>query len=71
MRERNTLHAEVRIDDQVAGEDLGRHYLTHLSVDHLLPRVRRVGHHEAEVEAVLLDHLVLHRHHLADRKLVH
>ena len=60
MRKRNALYAEVRIDNQVAREDLSGHDLTYLGVDDLLPGVCSVRHHEAKVKAVLLNDLVLH-----------
>ena len=71
MRERDAFHAEVCINDEVAGKDFCWHDLADLGVDDLLPRICRVRHNEAKVKSELLDHLPLHRHDLADWKLVH
>ena len=71
MSERNPLHTEVRVDDEVSGQHLSRHDLANLGIDDLLPGVGSVGHYESKIEAKLLNYLPLHRHDLLDRKLVH
>ena len=71
VRKRLAFHAEVRVYDQIAREYLCRHDLALLGVYDLLPRVRRVGHDESELEAEFFHGLPVQAHHLSDGEVVH
>ena len=69
--EGDPLDTEVSVNNQVSTENFCWHDLALLGIDDLLPRVGCVGHHEAKVEAELLNDLAMQTHDLADRKIVH
>ena len=44
--------------------------MSFVGINHLLPAIRRIGHHEAEIKAKLLDYLPIDAHDLANRKIM-
>ena len=49
---------------QIATQDLSRHHIIGVCLNHLLPRILRIGNHEAELKVHLLNFLIPNIHFL-------
>ena len=71
MRKRGIFNHEIGVNFQIATEHFGWHNLTHISINHLFPRISWPWDNESEVKLKLFDDLSTHRHDLLDREIMH